>query len=49
MVTLSMKARSAIMLAGGRADAVTWFENRTFATSAAFSDGRVPFVDTFIA
>jgi predicted AlkP superfamily pyrophosphatase or phosphodiesterase len=48
VVTLSMKARSAIMLAGGRADAVTWFENRTFATSAAFSDGRVPFVDTFI-
>jgi predicted AlkP superfamily pyrophosphatase or phosphodiesterase len=48
VVTLSLKARSAIMLAGGRADAVTWFQNRTFATSTAFSPGRVPFVQDFL-
>ena len=49
VVTMSMKARSAIMLAGGRADAVTWFESRSFATSAAFTPGRVPFVHAFIS
>jgi predicted AlkP superfamily pyrophosphatase or phosphodiesterase len=48
VVTMSMKARSAIMLAGGHADAVTWFEKRTFATSAAFSPARVAFVQKFI-
>jgi predicted AlkP superfamily pyrophosphatase or phosphodiesterase len=48
LVTMSMKARSAIMLAGGRGDAVTWFENRSFATSTAFTPGGVPFVHTFI-
>jgi predicted AlkP superfamily pyrophosphatase or phosphodiesterase len=49
VVTMSMKPRSAIMLAGGKADAVTWFEGRSFATSAAFSPGRVPFVQQFTA
>jgi predicted AlkP superfamily pyrophosphatase or phosphodiesterase len=49
LVTMSIKARSAIMLAGGRADAVTWFQNRSFATSSAFSPGRVPVVQNFIS
>ncbi len=48
VVTMSMKARSAIMLAGGPADAVTWFQERSFATSSAFSPGRVPFVHDFV-
>jgi arylsulfatase A-like enzyme len=48
-VTLSMKARSAIMLAGGPADAVTWFDGTRFATSAAFTSARVPFVAHAIA
>jgi predicted AlkP superfamily pyrophosphatase or phosphodiesterase len=48
-VTLSMKARSAVMLAGGPADAVTWFDGTGFATSTAFGNGRVPFVEQAIA
>jgi predicted AlkP superfamily pyrophosphatase or phosphodiesterase len=47
VVTISMKPRSAIMLAGAGGDAVTWFESRSFATSAAFGSGRVPFVQQF--
>jgi predicted AlkP superfamily pyrophosphatase or phosphodiesterase len=49
VVTLSMKPRSAIMLAGGPADAVTWFDGRSFATSAAFASARVPFVTQALA
>jgi predicted AlkP superfamily pyrophosphatase or phosphodiesterase len=48
IVTVSMKARSAIMLAGGRADAVTWFDSQGFVTSAAFTDKRVPVIDQFL-
>src|SRR5215203_158246 len=48
IVTISLKPRSAIMLAGAaKADAVTWFDSTRFATSAAFSAGRVPFIDQF--
>ena len=49
VVTLSMKPRSAIMLAGGPADAVAWFEGTSFATSAAFASARVPFVAQALA
>jgi predicted AlkP superfamily pyrophosphatase or phosphodiesterase len=48
VVTMSLKARSAIMLAGASADAVTWLDGTRFATSAAFSPGPVPFVEQFI-
>ena len=48
IVTLSMKARSAIMLAGRRADAVTWFrDNGGWATSTAFSPAPLPFLRQF--
>jgi predicted AlkP superfamily pyrophosphatase or phosphodiesterase len=49
VVALSMKPRSAIMLAGGPADAVTWFDGSSFATSAAFASARVPFVTQALA
>lgn len=49
-VTFSIKPRSAIMLAGHRADAVTWFDDRTGAwvTSSAYANSPVPFVAQFV-
>src|SRR4051812_6281687 len=44
VVTISLKPRSAIMLAGHSADAVVWFDDGSWATSRAFSNGTVPFV-----
>ena len=44
VVTLSIKPRSAIMLAGHAGDAVTWREAGTWATSVAFSPQPVPAV-----
>jgi len=46
VVTFSMKQRTAIMLGGRRADAVTWFSPaaRGFATSSAYTNTPVPFV-----
>lgn len=53
VVTLSMKARSAIGLAGRAGDAVTWFEETagvgSFVTSRAFSSNPVPAVRAFLA
>ena len=52
VVTLSMKARSAIGLAGHGGDAVTWFEEAvgvgSFVTSRAFSPDGVPAVRAFL-
>jgi predicted AlkP superfamily pyrophosphatase or phosphodiesterase len=47
VVTFSLKARSAITLAGHKADAVTWFEpsSGSWVTSAAY--GTMPFVEEF--
>jgi predicted AlkP superfamily pyrophosphatase or phosphodiesterase len=52
VVTLSMKARSAIGLAGHGGDAVTWFEETagvgSFVTSRAFAADPVPAVRAFL-
>jgi hypothetical protein len=50
VVTLSLKARSAIGLAGHGGDAVVWFddESGSFATSRAFASAPVPAVKAFI-
>ncbi len=49
IVSLSLKARSAMMLAGRMADAVTWFEsdNGLWVTSTAYAQQRVPFEEQF--
>jgi predicted AlkP superfamily pyrophosphatase or phosphodiesterase len=50
VATMSMKARSAIGLAGHGADAVTWFDDRgAWATSTAYAKTPVPFVQEFVA
>ena len=51
VVTLSAKARSAIMLAGHGGDAVTWLSEAsdTWLTSSAFAAAPVPEVKSFIA
>ncbi len=49
IVSLSLKVRSAVMLAGHEADSVTWFEGRSLATSSAYGDGLSPFVERFLA
>jgi predicted AlkP superfamily pyrophosphatase or phosphodiesterase len=50
VVTMSLKARSAIGLAGHHADSVTWLDDRgAWATSSAFASGRAPWAIPFIA
>ena len=51
VVTMSIKERTAIMLAGDRADAVTWFNAGAggFVTSSAYASAPVPFVAAFTA
>ena len=49
VVSMAIKIRSALMLAGHAADAVTWFEGQSLATSSAYGTGRVPFVSEFLA
>lgn len=49
VASFSIKPRSAIMLAGQRGDAVTWFEGSAWATSTAYADRPVPAVQQFIA
>lgn len=50
VVTMSIKQRSAIMLAGQRGDAVTWLDaGRTWTTSKAFAEVPVPFMQRFLA
>lgn len=49
IVTVSMKPRSAIMLAGRQGDAVLWYESAGgFTTSTAFTDRPTPFVEAFV-
>jgi predicted AlkP superfamily pyrophosphatase or phosphodiesterase len=45
VVTFSLKARSAIALAGHKADAVTWAEGAGWVTSSAY--GAAPFAEEF--
>ncbi len=48
-VAMSLKPRSAITLAGRKADAALWFDERAgWATSSAFTDAPVPWVQDFI-
>lgn len=49
VVTFSLKARSAIMMAGHGGDAVTWFDdtNGAWVTSDAFAKAPVPFIEKF--
>lgn len=50
VVTLSMKPRSAVMLAGHGGTAVTWFgDTNTWATSSAFTPATLPDVKAFVA
>ena len=49
VVTLSLKPRSAIMLAGHSADAVVWFDDGSWASSLAYGPGPVPFVQQYAA
>lgn len=50
VVTFSLKARAAIMLAGHRADAVTWHDEATGAwvTSSAYASAPVAFVQQYV-
>lgn len=50
VVTMAVKARAAIMLAGHRADAATWFDSGSGAwvTTSAFTAAPVPFVESFV-
>jgi predicted AlkP superfamily pyrophosphatase or phosphodiesterase len=49
VVTLSMKPRSAIALAGREADAVVWFDDRGgWATSTHYTAAPVPFIQEFV-
>jgi predicted AlkP superfamily pyrophosphatase or phosphodiesterase len=51
VVTLSLKARSAIMLAGHGGDAVTWLSDAmdTWQTSSAYAKAPVPAVKAFVS
>jgi predicted AlkP superfamily pyrophosphatase or phosphodiesterase len=50
IVTVSYKARTAVMLAGRRADASTWFDDEgEWTTSTTYATAPVPFVQRFIA
>lgn len=50
IVTFSMKARTAIMLAGHRATAVTWYDpsSGSLVTSSAYAAAPVPFIARFV-
>jgi predicted AlkP superfamily pyrophosphatase or phosphodiesterase len=50
VVTIAVKARAAIMLAGRRADAATWYDNGSGAwvTTSAFTAVPVPFIENFV-
>jgi predicted AlkP superfamily pyrophosphatase or phosphodiesterase len=45
VVTFSLKARTAIMLGGHKADAATWFDNNGWVTSNAY--GTMPFIEAY--
>ena len=46
-VSISLKPRSAIMLAGRRSDATIWFDGTGWATSTAFSAAPIGFVQEY--
>jgi predicted AlkP superfamily pyrophosphatase or phosphodiesterase len=48
VVTLSLKARAAISLAGHHADVVTWLDGSHWATSTTYGPTRVPAIQAFI-
>lgn len=49
VVTVSLKARTAVMMAGRRADASTWFDDEgAWVTSVAFAAAPVPFVQRVV-
>ena len=49
VVSLSIKARSAIGMAGQKADALLWFDERgAWATSSSYAKAPVPFLQRFI-
>jgi predicted AlkP superfamily pyrophosphatase or phosphodiesterase len=48
VMTFSLKARSAIGLAGHRGDVVVWWGGADFVTSSAFADGPIPAVQQFV-
>ncbi len=48
VVTFSLKARSAITLAGHKGDAVTWFDTGTGAWVTSPPYGTMPFVEEFV-
>jgi hypothetical protein len=48
VVSVAMKARSAIAMAGHGGDVVTWFEKGQFVTSRAFAERPVPVLESFI-
>jgi predicted AlkP superfamily pyrophosphatase or phosphodiesterase len=50
VVTMSIKERTAITLAGSRADAATWFDAAAggLVTSSAYASAPVPFVAAFV-
>ena len=50
IVSLSMKPRSAIGLAGHAGDVVLWYDTgKGWATSTAYADAKSPFVEKFLA
>jgi hypothetical protein len=46
VVTFSLKARSAITMAGHKADAATWFDSGAWVTSSVY--GTMPFIDDYV-
>lgn len=48
VVTFSLKARSAITLAGHKADAVTWFDSESGSWVTSPPYGTMPFVEDFV-
>ena len=48
IVSVAVKARSAIALAGRRGDVVLWLDRGGLTTSTAYTPSRVPFVEDFV-
>jgi predicted AlkP superfamily pyrophosphatase or phosphodiesterase len=46
IVTFSLKARTAITMAGHKADAATWFDSGSWVTSNVY--GTMPFIDDYV-
>jgi len=46
VVTLSLKARASITMAGHKGDAATWFDNGGWVTSSAY--GTMPFIEDYV-